>query len=100
MITRKDWKTLEAVILAPAKKPNPADDSEVEIIVIGLYEVTGSKGSVYEVRIGLSVSNDPFASCTCKGALFSTACRHIKAAWPVHLSLVMTDFAAKQRKRR
>lgn len=89
MITRNTWNELDTAIREPQKKPNPVTP-EVEIVLIGEYEVLGTSGR-YQVRIGLNEYHKPYAACTCKGGLHGRACRHIKAAWPLHMELIMAQ---------
>ena len=95
MYAEKSWSLLEQWIDTPQKKPNP-ETPDVEVVLIGEYAVTGSRGSVYQVIFGENKKpmrtarlEDAlfFAACTCKGNLHRMPCRHIKAAWPIHKAM-------------
>lgn len=106
-MTKTSWYQLKNWIEQPAKKER--DAPEIEILVIGTYLAAGSQNEVYQIVIGenrrpVRCAGDSeifsiesvFAKCTCKGSLHGKPCRHIKAAWPIHLELaepeIMEEF--------
>lgn len=86
MFVTVTWKEIQEFIDTPQKKPNPVKP-EVEILLIGEYRVTGSNGKFYQVVFGYDDRRNVFAACTCLGNMYGRACRHIKAAWPIHCQL-------------
>lgn len=87
MIVKATWDEMASLIRTPQKKPNPVMP-EVEINLIGDYSVQGSTRP-YRVTFGQTGDQRLFVACTCQGNLHGMACRHIRAAWPIHV--VMAD---------
>lgn len=85
MIILKNLTQLEAPI-ARAKKLHP----RIFLLQFGIYEVTGSKGDVYQVVCKLDGLRQKICFCSCEDKFprpANSACYHIAAVVGLHIYL-------------
>lgn len=86
MIARKTLDEL-AQVLEPARDQMEWKCPHIQMISVGQYRVSGSKGAVYDVTCGRTEDNRFFVACLCKANLHGKHCYHGLKAFETHIAI-------------